>query len=231
MGRMEDLIDNEYPPVAIYHVNGFPDYCEKMSPEHCVIKAFFLPAAKEGRSICGNPKDIRCGGPASGFCLSMEHDGILKEAYSVKNGYFDSPERVVNNYFEALPVPFTRDDLIVFEPLSKAIGRGKVPEVVVYLADPLHISALMTLAGYCRKSNDSPVDMRFALGCENIYLMPMLEESKDDPRCVIGFTEFYVRKFVDPDKFSFSIPYSLYKRMEAYADDTFLTKVKWNRSD
>ena len=225
-----ELLENPYPPVAVYHCRTAPFGSERVSDDHCVIRSFFLPAVKEGRSVYGSPSDIRCGGPASGFCIrDDEHRIELADAYSKGNGYFDSPERVVDNYLDALPVPFTTGDVIVFEPLSTALERGIEPEVVVFLTDPLHISALMTLAGYARESSDSPVEMRYALGCENLYLMPILESRKEDPKCVIGLTEFFVRKFIDPDKFSFSIPYSLFRKMDGYAEETFLSRGRWNK--
>ena len=229
MDRLTELLDNVYPPVAIYHTSTVPDYCEKVSDDHCVIRSFFIPALKEGRSICGGPDDLRCGGPISGFCVGGGgRRDILEEAYSTKNGYFDSPQRVRDNYLDALPLPFFTKAYIVFEPLSKAIEHGAKPEVVVFLADPLHISALTVLAGYARESDDSPVEMRFALGCENLYLMPMIESQKENPKCIVGFTDFFVRKIIDPDKFSFSIPYELYEKMNSYADSSFLSKGRWN---
>ncbi|MBO4502495.1 MAG: DUF169 domain-containing protein [Candidatus Methanomethylophilus sp.] len=229
MDRLTELLDNQYPPIAIYHTTEVPDWCEKAAEVHCIINSFFIPAIKEGRSIYGGPEDIHCGGPISGFCIE---DGgrrsMLEEAYSTKNGYFDSPQRVRDNYLKPLALPFTTKDYIVFEPLSKALDRGIEPEVVVFLADPLHISALTVLAGYARESTDAPVELRFALGCENLYLMPMIESRKEDPKCIVGFTDFYVRKIIDPDKFSFSIPYKLYTKMVSQAEDSFLSKGRWN---
>lgn len=230
MGKLVELLDNQYPPIAIYHTKDVPEDSEKVVEEHCIIRSFFLPSVKEGRSIYGAPMDLRCGGPMSGFCISDSDKRMgLADAYSTMNGYFDSPKRVVDNYLDMLPVPFTTEDYIVFEPLSKTQARGIEPEVVVFFADPQHISALMVLAGYARESNDSPVEMRYALSCENLYLMPILESRKENPKCIVGLTEFFVRKFVDPDKFSFSIPYSLYKKMDGYAEETFLSKGRWNK--
>ena len=230
MDRLTELLDNQYPPIAIYHTPIVPDNSEKAAEEHCIIRSFFIPALKEGRSIYGAPEDLRCGGPISGFCI--EESGrrdMLLDAYSTKNGYFDSPERVKQNYIDPLRLPFTTKEYIVFEPLTKAIERRAEPEVVVFLADPLHISALTVLAGYARESSDAPVEMRFALGCENLYLMPIIESQKENPKCIVGFTDFYVRKIIDPDKFSFSIPYKLYVKMNAQAEDSFLTRGRWNQ--
>ena len=229
MGRLVELLGNQYPPVAIYHSREIPDGSEPVAKEHCIVRSFFLPAVKEGRSIYGGPKDVRCGGPMSGFCISDDEKRLfLADAYSNMNGYFDSPERVKRNYLGMLPVPFVTGEYIVFEPLSRTLERGIEPEVVVFLADPLHISALMVLAGFSRESTDSPVEMRYALGCENLYLMPMLESKKKDPKCIIGFTEFAVRRAIDPDKFSFSIPYRLFRKMDENAENSFLAKGRWN---
>ena len=229
MGGLIELLGNQYPPVAIYRSQKVSDRYERVAKEHCVVRSFFLPALKEGRSIYGGKKDLCCGGPMSGFCISDDEKRMfLADAYSRMNGYFDSPERVINNYLNVLPVPFTRDDYIVFEPLSKALDNDIEPEVVVFLVDPLHLSALMVLAGYSRKSDDSPVEMRYALGCENLYLMPILENMKENPKCIIGLTEFSVRRFIDPDKFSFSIPYRLYKKMDEEASKSFLSLGRWN---
>ena len=58
--------------------------------------------------------------------------------------------------------------------------------------------------------------------------MPILESRKEDPKCIIGFTEFAVRRAVDPDKFSFSVPYPLFRTMDENAEKSLLAKGRWN---
>ena len=40
-------------------------------------------------------------------------------------------------------------------------------------------------------------------------------------------TDLYARRFIDHDKFTFSVPYKLYLRMEQNVDRSFLGKDSW----
>ncbi|MCQ2078955.1 MAG: DUF169 domain-containing protein [archaeon] len=223
---LQDLLGNPHPPVAIYRSETIPEGSERPAREHCAIKGYFLPAVMEGKSICGGPEDIFCGGPKSGFCIGVDPvRDELAECYA-QTGYFESPELARRNYTDVVKGT-PSDEYIVFEPLARTRERGIDPDVVVFLADPLHISALMDLAGYARRTDDEPVAMRYALACEQLYLLPLIEGRKENPKCILGLTELFVRKLVDSDKFSFAIPYGLYRTMESNAGKSFLTKRVW----
>ena len=44
---------------------------------------------------------------------------------------------------------------------------------------------------------------------------------------VVGMTDMYARRFIGKDQMSFAVPYSLYRRMEADVDGSFLVKEKF----
>ncbi|MDR3205071.1 MAG: DUF169 domain-containing protein, partial [Deltaproteobacteria bacterium] len=70
-----------------------------------------------------------------------------------------------------------------------------------------------------------------AAGCSTIALFPLAESLKDNPKAVIGLTDFsareYILKILGATKLSFSLPFKLFKEMEENVNQSFLTNHFW----
>lgn len=209
-------------PIAIYRTDSIPEGSEPVADTHCAISMLFVPSMMERRSVYASADMIQCDGAISGLCFGREGDRDMLPVYYAKTGYFDSEDRCRRNYTDVVPFRGERSGYVVFEPLETALSRGAEPLSVVYLADPARLSALTYLAGYARDTPDSPVLMRYSFACEQLLLLPVLESEREQPRAVIGMTEFFARKFVGRDEMTFSVPYSLYKVMISNAEASFL---------
>ena len=145
-------------------------------------------------------------------------------------GYFADPETAERNYRKKVPVYGDDGDYIVMQPLDEAESMNAPIETVVFLSDPTEISALVTLAGYSRGFGCSVVRSAFALSCEQIYAMARQENESEQPRMVLGGTEFHVRSLIDEDKMTISIPYKLYRIMDGDAPKSFLRDDRWRKA-
>ncbi len=231
MGKLVELLKNEYAPISVYHTLERPEGSESPAEsEHCAIRAFFRPAMFEHRSICAKRDGVRCLGAVSGLAVGAEDDrDMLPGMYSDRTPYFDSQERCRRNYIDLLPPRGDAEHYVVFEPLERTLSRGVEPEVVIFLVDPTHLAALTYLAGYDREDTEPPVVLRYALSCEQMVLMPILEGEKQNPKAVIGMTELSTRSMVDMDKLTFSIPYKLFRKMDTNAERSFLAVNPWKK--
>jgi hypothetical protein len=57
--------------------------------------------------------------------------------------------------------------------------------------------------------------------------MQVLDQGRAEmPKAVIGLTDITARKYLEKNKFSFSVPFKRFLEMEANIDESFLTKGK-----
>ena len=239
MNDLLKLLRPKYTPVAIYHTKEFPDYASKPSEESCIIASMLLHALKEGRTVAMSYDLVGCKGALSGLGLGGQ-DKQAREANVTfycagteeKPGrnYFCCPEAARHNYFDVIPVYGTRDDVVVMQPIDEAEKMSAPVETVVFLVGALEFSALVTMAGYIRKTDDTVVRSAFGYSCEQIFAMAKQEGEREIPRMVLGLTEFYPRRFLDDDMLSISMPYSMYKEMDKKASSSVLAQDLWRES-
>ena len=237
MGNLVELLGPKYMPVAIYHLDEVPADAEAPSGG-CIVRSMLLPAL-EGRTVASKRDGIGCKGAWNGLGLGGEdkegRDG-LAISYSVGNAdrpgrhYFCSPEVAMVNHQGRIPVYGTGDECVVFQPLDEAEAAGAPIETVVFIADPAEYSAMMTLACFSERKGDSVVRSSFGLSCEQMYAMPRQEGESDEPRMVLGMTEFFTRRFIDPGRMALSLPYNLYRKMDTDSASSFLKDGSWKEA-
>lgn len=209
-----------------------------------------LVAASKGRTAYFDQKTTGCpgGGAGLGFGNPYKHfpGGIEyflstgnKELGKTEEGrkmaaamptlvegerYFKNPE-VAKKFAETLPVREVPTQYVVFKPLEK-VREEETPKVVIFLAAPDQLSALLVLANYEGEHNQNVIAPMGA-GCHSIGIMPYAEEESEAPRAVLGLFDISVRKHVDKNTLSFSIPYQLFKKMEGNVAGSFLEREEW----
>jgi hypothetical protein len=195
-----------------------------------------VPAFEIGRTVAASGDMVGCKGGLNGFGLGgedPEHRENLMSIYSVGNSerpgrkYFCCPEAAKETYMDKIPVYGSRSDVVVVQPVDEAEEMDAPIEVVVFLVDATELSALITLAGYRGYSKDSVIRSAFGLSCEQVFAMAKQEGESDEPRMVLGMTEFYTRGFIEGGRLTISMPYKMYKRMEADAPESFLKDNYW----
>lgn len=232
MGKLFDYLRNESPFVAIYHLPDPPEGSESPDPDiHCAFRSMFIPAC-EGHTVAARRDQLKCAGSYSGLGMGEESDRKdLAFIYSTGKdgrpgaGFYKTPE-IASASLGFVRFYGTGDDVCVMEPLERAESRGAPIETVAILTDNIRISALSTLIGYDRGPGPH-VHMVHAFACEELYAIPKAETGGD---AFIGATELYVRRFIRPEQSTFSVPYSVYRRMEENSEHTFLANGRWEKA-
>ncbi len=239
MGKLIELLRPKYMPVAIYHLEEKPEYAsEPDGSHHCIVGSLLLPAL-EGKTVAAKKEQIGCKGAWDGLGLGGEDPDFrsnMAKIYSTGTderegrGYFCCPEIAKENYLSRVPVYGNGTECVVFQPLNEAEKAGVKIETVVMLVDGVEYSAMMTLAGFSRRTDDSVVRSSFGFGCEQLYAMPRQEGEREVPRMVIGLTEFFTRRFIEPGRMALSLPYSLYRQLDEDCEFSFLKDDRWREA-
>lgn len=143
--------------------------------------------------------------------------------------YLKSPE-VVQGFVSRLPVTDIPTRYVVLKPLSSIDPDREEPRVVIFLAEPDQISALVVLANYEGPDNER-VFVPYAAGCQAVGIYPFRETESENPRAVLGLMDLsarlQVRKRLGANVFSFAAPFAMFRRMEANVAGSFLERPTW----
>lgn len=239
---MESQISQElklrYSPVAIILSDEKPEGALKFAEGRwgCVIA--MLSAAAKGKTAAFDSNTVACGGGKIGLGFRSEFEGTpggIEYFLSTGNGegfpegeaYKKTPD-LAKAFVDQLPTTEIPTKYVVFKPLSKVDLERENPEIVVLLANPDQLSALIVLANYDCPTSDN-VSVSFGAGCHQIFLLPYAESKKEQPKAILGVTDVSARPYVDPDLLSLAMPYSMFLRMEANIPGSFLEKHDWKK--
>lgn len=143
--------------------------------------------------------------------------------------YKKSPE-LVKKFVESLPIIEVPTTYTVLKPLEQVDQATETPVSVTFLAKPDQLSALVTLANYGRAGGENVI-IPAAAGCQAMGIYTYREAQSIRPRAVVGLSDLsarkYLRKLIDPDCFSFSVPWKMLLEMEANVPGSFLERDVW----
>lgn len=118
---------------------------------------------------------------------------------------------------------------VIFTPMSK-LKPGESPVVVVFIADPLQITGLVTLVGAIREGTD-PVRVPPMAACQQIGAFVYDEAKKEHPWAVLEHTDLAARanvgKTIPDNMLTFAVPFSLFEEMEEEAKDGVFDGPIW----
>jgi len=159
---------------------------------------------------------------------SFVREDFLEE-FRHGEGYMNSPE-LVRQFVDSMPIIEIAEKYVIFKPLADITPDKEEPKVIIFLADPDQLSALVVLANYGREGNEN-VTVPFAAGCQQIGIFPYREARSELPRAVIGLTDISARKNLkkqlDRNVFTFTVPWGMFREMEDNVGGSFLQKRTW----
>jgi len=142
--------------------------------------------------------------------------------------YIKVPEQV-RAFVENLPITDIPAEYVLLKPLDQIDDPEQV-KTITFLVNPDQLCALVVLANYARETYDN-VTIPFAAGCQAIGILPYAEAERDRPRAVVGLMDpsarKHLRRLLDKDQMSFSMPLSLFQEMEANVEESFLFRKTW----
>ncbi|MGE5480392.1 MAG: DUF169 domain-containing protein [Chloroflexota bacterium] len=248
--KIDESINFRYSPIAILFSDEKPSDALQFKEGGwgCAI-AMFMAAAK-GKTAAFDRNTYGCIGGGSGlgfgntytkfpggieyflstgnneYCASDVGKGLVRNMPALSQGeaYKKTPE-MAKTFADELPYTQIPTEYIVFKPLE-LVEEYERPEVVVFLATPDQISALVVLANYGRNGGEN-VFTPWGAGCHTIFLFPYNERNSEHPRAVIGLFDISARDKVDKDLLSFAVPYKMYEEMEGNVEESFLMRDVW----
>lgn len=237
---MESVLARElklaFPPMAIIFTDDKPDGAVMFVEDRWACVVSMLKVVARGKTAAFDRKRYGCSGGGTGLCLGdfyKDRRGEIEYFLSTGNdetegeAYFKTPE-IARRFLEELPpedIPF---EYVVFKQLAQVDLAKETPELVVMLANPDQLSALVVLANYDSPVRDNVV-APFGAGCHSICLLPYRESKRANPRAVIGMFDISARPHVDADVLSFTVPFRSFKAMEANVPGSFLERSAWGR--
>ena len=159
---------------------------------------------------------------------------LREEAYEEflhGEGYQKTPE-LAKRFVASLPVVEIPAAVVVLKPLAALDDAREGPQVVVLLANPDQLSALVVLANYGRGHNENVI-VPFAAGCQSIGIYPYREARSASPRAVMGLVDLsarlQLRQRLGGNLFSFAVPYAMFREMEDNVRGSFLDRPTWKK--
>ncbi len=241
MSRLSELIKLDNHAVAIYREKTIPEDAFVPQNGHCTIPSLFVRCTRLGGKCAADSEHSPCHGSKSGFgfggmenrqrsawSASVVPEEVRENMAHKSTGmsYFKTPE-IAMLQLDAIKDYGDGTDVIVFQDLDDAISENRPIEVVVFLVDPVRLTALQQLAAYSKDTPGPATIMPYGHACEQIYAIPRGEGETDDPHAIVGMTDMYARRFIDKDRMSFAVPYKLYKRMVGDIEGSFIEREKF----
>jgi len=170
-------------------------------------------------------------GRENGTELKQYMQDEFHDNYMNGEGYLKSPEHVAD-FVRNLPMTEIPAKYVIFKPLELVDPEQKKPVSVIFFADADQLSALVILANYARKSNESVI-IPCATGCQTIGIYPYKEAESENPRAVVGLTDIpsrvYIMSQLGEGLTTFTVPYKMFEEMEAGVEGSFLEKPLWQK--
>ncbi|HTY14458.1 MAG TPA: DUF169 domain-containing protein [Methanoregulaceae archaeon] len=154
-----------------------------------------------------------------------------REKFLAGERFHESPEKAARWMEHDLPKTDVREHYVLFAPLE-GVHSPEKPVVVVFVADALQLSGLVTLAGAVIEGID-PVIVPPGAACQQIGTYAYEQGRSDKPRAVLGYTDLSARysigHIIDNRYLTLAVPYSLYSRMEKEAVDGVFDGPLWRK--
>lgn len=118
---------------------------------------------------------------------------------------------------------------MILKPLS-ALTEKEVPQSVIFIVNPLELTALMTLAGSIRDGINMTITPQGA-ACQMIGAYVFHQAKSENPCAVLGLIDlsprFYIRKLIPDEYLTYTVPWSLYLQLEKEAEDGVFHSPLW----
>ena len=181
------------------------------------MAAFFVKGTKSSR----NP---------DAYCATVQHIPERERAKFIHGERLHKDTEKAKRFMTTdLPITDIAEKYVIFTPLGR-VKPGERPVVVIFVANPLQITGLVTLVGAVREGTD-PVRVPPMAACQQIGAFVYDEAKKEHPRAVLGYTDLAARanvgKSLPGNMFTFAVPFSLFCEMEDEAKDGVFDGPIW----
>ncbi|MDR1551135.1 MAG: DUF169 domain-containing protein [Holosporaceae bacterium] len=251
--RLLELSGHDENPFAVYFTDARPedgyspkpgqilsrereragqiDWKRAASEYSCFIGKIWL-ARKNKKAAWLSQEEYGCWG-VSFFC-GMFSPHLDMDSFFLSTGipgtqiegehFFQSPEAATAALEESTPPP-AKGKYCVMKPLEQFTDEEE-PLIVTFFVRPEVLNGLYMLACFAIKSHHAVV-CPFGSGCCNIAAWPLVYQQRGEEKAVIGGLDLNARKYLKPDELTFSIPFSMYRKMLDSMEESALARPTW----
>lgn len=182
----------------------------------CFFKT--IPEVLAGTPVSLSVATLTCGGGKfySGFAAMPER---VPGFVSLTEKYKRTPEMVID-FLEKYGVPRTDRKYLNFARIDQIEVFDGI-EGIVFFATPDMLSGLVTWALFDNNGDDG-VSTLFGSGCSSIVTNAVIENSRGGRRTFLGMFDPSVRKCIDQNVLSFTIPITRFREMYGTMRETCL---------
>lgn len=222
--------DNAKPEKAFGPKPGIPisreledqgkiDFQEMFKNFSCVMGNIWLARKKQGAAYVST-EEYGC--PGGVFYCSMMKPNLRFIEHYVTTGfngtpihgerYLPSPE-AMRKFLDKVAPRKAPAKYCIFKPLS-LFTDSEEPEFVIFFARPEVLTGLFIQTTFTTGDVDC-VASPFGAGCTNIIAWPLFYKEQGVDKAVLGGFDPSARKFMKTDELTFTVSWSLYKKMLA----------------
>lgn len=235
---ISDELNLRLAPVAVIFTDDKPaDALQFQEGQRGCVVSLLLAAAKGGKPAVFDRQTTPC----RGGMIGLEFAGAWADpegmAYFLSagggpagregEGYLKTPE-VAREFMAHLGAADEPHRYRVLKPLPDVDPEAETPRLVVFLANPDQISALVVLANYERGAGDAVV-VRFGAGCHSFCLQPDRLNQEEPLVAVLGLFDPSARSTVPADVLSFTVPWPMFLEMEGNVRGSFFDRKDWQK--
>ncbi len=159
----------------------------------------------------------------------IQDAGSFYQDFMQGERYLQGPEQV-EAFIQQLPIIDIPAQYVIFKPLEQVNPEKEQLQTITFLANPDQLSALVVLANHGRKGYNN-VTIPFAAACQSIGILTYAQQESPEPKAVLGLVDIsarkHVRRALDPNLLSFSVPPGLFQEMEENLPGSFLFRDTW----
>lgn len=188
----------------------------------------------DGENLIFNSDNMSCGGAKAGYGFSDEIPNIpggFGNFISTGAGEGFPPGEKIKCSIPVAEQMLTKQPKDVMDGntsiLAKPYESNDTPDLVMILANPDQLSALIHLFNF-RKADYDNVIMPMVSGCASLFRIPFGELKRENPRAIVGNVDIFSRPHFDKDRFFFIISAKDFENILIDADDSFLFAPIWN---
>ena len=198
----------------------------------CVMGNIWLARKKHAAAYISS-EEYGC--PGGVFYCSMMKPNLRFIEHYVTTGfsgtpihgerYLPSPE-AMRKFLSTVDPRKAPAKYCIFKPLS-LFTDSEEPEFVIFFARPEVLSGLFTHTIFTTGDVDC-VASPFGAGCTNIIAWPLFYKEQGIEKAILGGFDLSARKFMKTDELTFTVSWSLYKKMlTALPESVFNVEGAW----
>ncbi|MCX7920544.1 MAG: DUF169 domain-containing protein [Clostridia bacterium] len=234
--NLREELKLEYLPVSVILTDEEPENAVEYDPAKlggpCTLSAVREAARGNAVYFCESSKGCPGSKPGLGFSDDTKIPGGIEyflscgrgEGYPEGEKLKKTPE-AAKTYYDNLPKKVMNSKYILFKPVDQTDSDNA--KLVIFLATPDQLSALITLFSYESGSTENVI-MPMTSGCSSLVKLPLAELKKDNPRAVVGLVDIWARPLFESNIFALTVPFKSYLEMESNSKDCFLQAKTWD---